>query len=67
MTVRLRRSVVMNVVVFLSIEIAISITSESPAQDKPNIVVVWGDDIGWYNPSAYNRGIIFKDFPVPAA
>ena len=25
-------------------------------QKKPNIVVVWGDDIGYWNPSCYNRG-----------
>src|SRR5262249_11388094 len=23
---------------------------------KPNIVVIMGDDIGWYNPSCYHRG-----------
>src|SRR5262245_61334644 len=23
---------------------------------KPNIVVIMGDDIGWYNASIYNRG-----------
>ena len=23
---------------------------------KPNILVIWGDDIGWYNPSIYHRG-----------
>ena len=23
---------------------------------KPNILVIWGDDIGWYNISAYNLG-----------
>ncbi len=28
------------------------------AADKPNIVVVWGDDIGWYNVSAYNLGVM---------
>jgi len=22
--------------------------------DKPNILIVWGDDIGWFNISAYN-------------
>ncbi len=26
------------------------------AQDKPNILVIWGDDIGPYNISAYNMG-----------
>jgi len=26
------------------------------AADKPNIVVIWGDDIGYWNPSCYNRG-----------
>lgn len=28
------------------------------AQKKPNIVVIWGDDVGWYNVSAYNHGIM---------
>jgi len=25
---------------------------------KPNILVIWGDDIGWFNVSAYNRGMM---------
>jgi arylsulfatase A-like enzyme len=25
---------------------------------KPNILVIWGDDIGWYNVSAYNLGVM---------
>ncbi|MFK7828743.1 MAG: arylsulfatase [Congregibacter sp.] len=28
------------------------------AQDKPNILVIWGDDIGWSNFSAYHRGMM---------
>ncbi|PZX48526.1 arylsulfatase [Algoriphagus chordae] len=28
------------------------------AQDKPNILVLWGDDIGWSNVSAYNMGMM---------
>ena len=24
--------------------------------DKPNILVLWGDDVGWWNVSAYNHG-----------
>ncbi|WP_191858059.1 arylsulfatase [Hanstruepera ponticola] len=26
--------------------------------EKPNILVIWGDDIGWSNTSIYNRGIM---------
>ena len=36
------------------------------AQDgdkKPNIVVIWGDDIGWYNISAYNLGVMGYETP----
>ena len=33
------------------------------AQDKPNIVVIWGDDIGWYNVSAYNLGVMGYETP----
>jgi arylsulfatase len=33
------------------------------AQDKPNIVVVWGDDIGVWNISAYNHGMMGYQTP----
>ena len=26
--------------------------------DKPNILIIWGDDIGWFNVSAYNLGLM---------
>ena len=26
--------------------------------DKPNILIIWGDDIGWFNVSAYNHGMM---------
>ncbi|MGH7724333.1 MAG: arylsulfatase [Candidatus Eiseniibacteriota bacterium] len=26
--------------------------------NKPNILIIWGDDIGWFNVSAYNHGIM---------
>ena len=38
-------------------------TSGALAQDKPNIVVIWGDDIGWYNISAYNLGVMGYETP----
>src|SRR5580765_5036804 len=30
---------------------------QAPAK-KPNILVIMGDDIGWFNPSAYNQGLM---------
>lgn len=34
----------------------LSISAASVAASKPNILVLWGDDIGLWNTSAYNRG-----------
>ena len=28
------------------------------AQEKPNILIIWGDDIGYWNVSAYNQGMM---------
>jgi len=28
------------------------------AEKKPNILIIWGDDIGWFNISAYNLGVM---------
>jgi arylsulfatase len=33
------------------------------AQDKPNILVIWGDDIGWGNISKYNHGMMGYQTP----
>lgn len=33
------------------------------AQDKPNILVIWGDDIGVHNISAYNHGMMGYETP----
>src|SRR6476661_7725164 len=31
----------------------------APKQSKqPNILIIWGDDIGWFNLSAYNHGVM---------
>src|SRR3981189_3206031 len=30
---------------------------------RPNILIIWGDDIGWYNLSAYNRGVMGYQTP----
>jgi arylsulfatase len=33
------------------------------ADQKPNILVIWGDDIGWNNPSCYHRGMMGYSTP----
>ncbi len=51
---------------FLTFIIMVMLTwSLSPvmAADKPNIVVIWGDDIGWSNISAYNLGVMGYETP----
>ncbi|MBV9322413.1 MAG: arylsulfatase [Chloroflexi bacterium] len=27
-------------------------------ESKPNVLIIWGDDIGWFNVSAYNHGVM---------
>ncbi len=39
------------------------LTFLSFGQDKPNILVIWGDDIGWANISAYNHGMMGYQTP----
>ena len=41
----------------LTLGIASSALAQAPAT-KPNILVIWGDDIGYWNLSAYNQGMM---------
>jgi arylsulfatase A-like enzyme len=34
-----------------------------PPTTKPNILIIWGDDIGWFNVSAYNHGVMGYQTP----
>ncbi len=41
-----------------------ALAAAATAQDKkPNILVIWGDDIGWSNPSCYNHGMMGYQTP----
>ena len=52
------------VVLLLSVIIGLSIAHSASAQDKkPNIVVIMGDDVGWFNIGAYHRGIMSGKTP----
>jgi arylsulfatase A-like enzyme len=34
------------------------VTAWAQQGKRPNILIIWGDDIGWYNISAYNLGVM---------
>jgi len=38
--------------------LALGLAGPAIAQDKPNILVIWGDDIGVFNISTYNQGMM---------
>ncbi|WOX05138.1 arylsulfatase [Microbulbifer pacificus] len=48
--------------VFLWIALLFS-ASFANAADKPNILIIWGDDIGMWNVSAYHRGMMGGSTP----
>jgi arylsulfatase A-like enzyme len=43
---------------------ATAMPSAGHAQDKPNILVIWGDDIGYWNVSHNNRGMMATRRPT---
>jgi arylsulfatase len=50
--------------VALAFALAVLALPEAQAQQqKPNILVIMGDDIGWFNPSIYHRGMM--GYPTP--
>ena len=42
----------------LSVTVMVTAAPASAQQQKPNILVIMGDDIGYWNISAYNRGMM---------
>ena len=37
--------------------------AQQKTEQKPNILVIMGDDIGWFNPSCFNRGMMGYQTP----
>jgi arylsulfatase len=36
----------------------VGLSNAAAQEKKPNILIIWGDDIGVHNISAYNRGLM---------
>lgn len=45
-------------VAMAAIALGLVATSASAQDKKPNILIIWGDDIGYWNISAYNQGMM---------
>src|SRR5262245_60664797 len=50
--------------IVLVVDVSISPPADAQsAPKKPNILIIMGDDIGWFNPSIYHRGIMGYETP----
>jgi len=47
----------MRISIFIAVLLACTAVTAT-SQGKPNILVIWGDDIGWSNLGAYNHGVM---------
>jgi arylsulfatase len=45
-------------VVFAALTVVASSAHANPARGRPNIIVIMGDDVGWFNIGAYHRGMM---------
>ena len=52
------RSLALALVLVVLVSSAAQRAAAADTAAKPNILVIMGDDIGWFNPSAYNRGVM---------
>ncbi len=53
----------MKKILSLAILFAIPLLVSAQNQEKPNILVIWGDDVGWGNISVYNHGMMGYETP----
>jgi len=50
-------------VLFVAVAVTVVVPGPAGAQKKPNILVIMGDDVGWFNIGAYHRGIMSGKTP----
>jgi arylsulfatase A-like enzyme len=58
----MKKSHLKPVICFVTL-MAIVISAPAFAADKPNILIIWGDDVGMWNISAYHRGMMGGSTP----
>ncbi len=50
-------------IAMVMVSASIATPIQAAQQQAPNIVVIWGDDIGWFNVGAYNMGMMAYQTP----
>jgi arylsulfatase len=48
---------------FVAVGMVASLPADAQQQQKPNILFIMGDDIGWMQPSIYHRGLMVGETP----
>src|SRR5215831_15512927 len=48
---------------FVAVGMATSLPATAQQQQKPNILFIMGDDIGWMQPRIYHRGLMVGETP----
>ncbi len=48
---------------FVAVGMVASLPAAAQQQQKPNILFIMGDDIGWMQPSIYHRGLMVGETP----
>jgi arylsulfatase len=59
----MRTKLISAIIIGLVILVFTSMRALAANSDKPNILVIWGDDIGYWNISAYNQGMMGYETP----
>src|SRR5579871_2006265 len=57
------RKVCLGLLALLATVMAASMPASAQQQQKPNILFIMGDDIGWMQPSIYHRGLMVGETP----
>jgi arylsulfatase len=62
---RSRRLALLTLAVLLALgALAANVEAQQAAAGKPNIVIIWGDDVGQSNISAYSHGVMGYKTPT---
>src|SRR6266496_2687514 len=48
----------LTIAALIAVTLIVSAASSFAQAKKPNILIIWGDDIGYWNVSAYNQGMM---------